>query len=131
MTYGKQVCKTLKEIRQTIAEKNDIQYETTECHFDGECQGTCPKCDAELRYLENEIHKRKHLGKVATLAGLSLSIATTFSACQTGDIVEPPPPPIETGFAGAPHVECVYENSNSDTNTISIDTVSTGIGMPE
>jgi len=52
MTYGKQVCKTLKEIRQTIAEKNDIQYETTECHFDGECQGTCPKCDAELRYLK-------------------------------------------------------------------------------
>ena len=122
MTYGKQVCKTLKEIRQTIAEKNDIQYETTECHFDGECQGTCPKCDAELRYIENEIHKRKHLGKVATLAGLSLSIATTFSACLQGEPpVEPPPPP--PSLLGDISVECVYENSDTNTNTILIDKV--------
>ena len=110
MTYGRNVCNKLKEIRQQIADQNDIAYETTECHFTGECQGTCPKCDAELRYIENEITKRKHLGKVATFAGISLGIATAFSACQTGDPVPPDPP-----YPGivAPPIDCVYEDNGS------------------
>lgn len=82
MTRGKKVCKILKEIRQQIADKNDIEYITSECHFQGECQGTCPKCEAELKYLENELNKRTQLGKIATIAGISLSIASTFSACN-------------------------------------------------
>ena len=96
MTYCKEVCKTLKEIRQEIADKNDIAYTTSECHFEGECQGTCPKCEAELKYLENELHKRKQLGKVATIAGIAtvsfgmaVMSATTFSSCIKGD---PKPP---------------------------------------
>jgi hypothetical protein len=108
MNYGKEVCNTLKGIRQQIADQNHIQYETTDCHFDGECQGTCPKCDAELQYIEREIHKRKHFGKVAAIAGISLGIATTFGACQKGD----PAPPPTTGFAGdLSPTECVYENN--------------------
>ena len=89
MTRGKQTCKILKEIRQEIADKNEIAYTTSECHFDGECQGTCPKCEAELKYLENELHRRKQLGKIANIAGIatvSLGMAvsmTTFSACKT------------------------------------------------
>jgi TonB family protein len=82
MTRGRKICKTLKEIRQQIADKNDIEYITSECHFQGECQGTCPKCEAELKYLENELNKRTQLGKIATIAGISLSIASTFSACN-------------------------------------------------
>ena len=82
MTRGKQTCKILKEIRQEIADKNEIAYTTSECHFDGECQGTCPKCEAELKYLENELHRRKQLGKTAAIAGISLGIASTFSACN-------------------------------------------------
>ena len=82
MTYGKKVCKKLKEIRQQIADNNDIEYATSECHFQGECQGTCPKCDAELRYLENELNRRKQLGKAVAIAGISLGIASTFSACN-------------------------------------------------
>jgi TonB family protein len=35
-----------------------------------------------LKYLENELHKRKQLGKVATVAGISLGIAGTFAACN-------------------------------------------------
>jgi hypothetical protein len=89
MTRGKKTCKILKEIRQQIAEKNDIEYITSECHFQGECQGTCPKCEAELKYLENELQKRRQLGKTAAIAGIatiSLGMAvsmTTFSACET------------------------------------------------
>jgi len=82
MTRGKQTCKILKDIRQEIADKNEIAYTPSECHFEGECQGTCPKCEAELKYIENELHKRKILGKTATIAGISLGIASTFSACN-------------------------------------------------
>jgi polyferredoxin len=83
MTRCKKTCKILKEIRQQIAEKNDIEYITSECHFQGECQGTCPKCEAELKYLENELQKRRQLGKTAAVAGISLGIAGSFSACNT------------------------------------------------
>ena len=82
MTHGRKVCNTLKEIRQQIADKNEIEYVTSECHFEEECKGTCPKCDAEVKYLEKELHKRKQLGKTATIAGISLGIAGTFSACN-------------------------------------------------
>ena len=83
MTRGKRTCKILKEIRQQIADKNDIEYVTSECHYQGECKGTCPKCEAELRYLESELQKRKLMGKAAVIAGISLGIAGTFSACKT------------------------------------------------
>ena len=79
MTYGKEVCKTLKGIRQEIADKNEIKYSTEECHFDGECEGTCPKCESELKYLEKELRKRTQLGKAVSVAGISLGIASVFS----------------------------------------------------
>ncbi len=82
MTRGKKVCKILKEIRQQIANKNDIEYITSECHFQGECKGSCPKCEAEVRYLENELNKRRQLGKTATIAGISLGIVGSFTACN-------------------------------------------------
>ena len=46
---GKEKCKLLKAIRREIAETNGIVYLTSECTFEGECKGTCPKCDAEIR----------------------------------------------------------------------------------
>ncbi|MCL2132622.1 MAG: energy transducer TonB [Lentimicrobiaceae bacterium] len=82
MTHGRKVCNTLKEIRRQIAEKNEIEYATDDCRFEGECKGTCPKCDAEVKYLENELHKRTQLGKTAIIAGISLGIAGTFPACN-------------------------------------------------
>ena len=82
MTRGKRTCKILKEIRQQIADNNDIEYITSECHFHGECKGTCPKCESEVRYLENELNKRRQLGKVVAITGISLGVAGTFSACN-------------------------------------------------
>ena len=80
---GKKTCKILKEIRQQIAERNDIEYITSECHFQGECKGTCPKCEAELQYLENELSKRRQLGKAVAVAGISLGLMGTFPSCIT------------------------------------------------
>lgn len=69
---GKEKCKLLKQIRKEIAESNDIVYLTSECHYEGECAGTCPKCDAEIRYLDGEIKKKILAGEEVTLSGISL-----------------------------------------------------------
>jgi hypothetical protein len=80
MTRGKKTCKILKDIRREIAKQNDIEYITSECGFKGECKGTCPKCESELRYLENELDKRRRLGKAVTIAGISLGMAGAMAA---------------------------------------------------
>ncbi len=54
MKRGKQTCKILKDIRRQIAEANDIEFITSECQYQGDCLGTCPKCEAEVRYLEQQ-----------------------------------------------------------------------------
>ena len=76
MTHGKSICKQLKEVRKRIAEENDIPLEIEECTYKGECRGTCPHCEAEVRYLENALADRLRLGKVATVAGLALGLAS-------------------------------------------------------
>ena len=43
MKRGKQTCKILKDIRRQIAEANDIEFITSECQYQGDCLGTCPK----------------------------------------------------------------------------------------
>ena len=77
MYKGKSTCRELKKIRKMIAEQNNIPLEDSECHYEGDCAGTCPKCDAEVRFLENALRKSKQLGKVVTLSGAALA----FSAC--------------------------------------------------
>ena len=71
MTRGKQTCKILKEIRRHIAEANDIEVVTTECRYKGDCLSTCPKCEAEVRYLEQQLRARSIAGKTVAIAGIS------------------------------------------------------------
>lgn len=80
MARGKQTCKILKEIRRQIAEANNIEYVTSECRYKGDCHGTCPKCEAEVRYLEQQLRKRQLMGKAVVLAGLSSGMIL-FSGC--------------------------------------------------
>jgi TonB family protein len=86
MAKGKQTCKILKEIRKQIATENDIQLVIEECTYQGDCKGTCPKCEAEVRYLERELEKRQRLGKVAMVAGLSVGL---MAASQTALAQQP------------------------------------------
>lgn len=90
MYRGKATCKILKEIRKQIAKENDIAFVTSECKYQGDCLGTCPACEAEVRYLEEELRKRKQLGKTAVVTGVSLGLATTFLGCHFGGNVENP-----------------------------------------
>ena len=73
MNRGKNICKVLKDVRSKVARENDIPLEIPECTFEGDCRGTCPRCEAEVRYLEQELRKRKSLGKAVTIAGIALS----------------------------------------------------------
>ena len=77
MKRGKQTCKILKEIRKQIAEENDIKLVVEECTYQGDCLGTCPKCEEEVRYLERELEKRQRLGKAAMVAGLSVGLLSS------------------------------------------------------
>ena len=86
MAKGKQTCKILKEIRRQIAAENDIQLVIEECTYKGDCLGTCPKCEEEVRYLERELEKRQRLGKVAMVAGLSVGL---MAASQTAFAQQP------------------------------------------
>ena len=80
MNHGKNICKQLMEVRRRIAKENDIPLEIKECTYKGECRGTCPRCEAEVRYLEKSLAERISLGKVATVAGLALGLAAPGAA---------------------------------------------------
>lgn len=80
---GKKRCKILKELRQKIAEQNDIAFVTAECRHKGDCAGTCPKCEAEVRYLERELEKRARLGKTLTVAGIAAGVALASLGCAS------------------------------------------------
>lgn len=84
---GKEKCKALKEIRRKIAEENNIAYAVSECTHQGDCKGTCPKCEAELRYLERELELRKSLGKAVVVAGISVGICAPLTACNPVDAI--------------------------------------------
>lgn len=81
MARGKQTCKILKEIRRQIAEANGIKFVTSECRYKGDCLGTCPKCEAEVRYLEQQLRARSLAGKAIALAGISAGIML-MSGCN-------------------------------------------------
>ena len=88
MSRGKTTCKVLKEVRRKIADANGIPLQERECTHTGDCAGTCPYCESEVRYLERELSKRKSLGKAVAVAvaGIALS-AVSMAGCATSEPV--------------------------------------------
>ena len=84
---GKRKCEILKEIRQRIADENEIPFKTHECHFHGECSGTCPRCESELNYLERQLEKRISLGKKVKIGMLCAGMALSVAGCDQIDAV--------------------------------------------
>ena len=97
MAKGKQTCKILKEIRKQIAEENDIELVVSECTYQGDCKGTCPKCESEVRYLERELEKRQRMGKAAMVAGLSVGLLSTsqVALAQQPEVIDKEAPESE------------------------------------
>ena len=67
----------LKSIRQQIADANGISYRPKECQHKGDCAGTCPACEEEIRYLERELKARKGNGFGMQVAGIAAGICAT------------------------------------------------------
>lgn len=110
---GKSKCKILKQIRQQIAAENDIEFVTAECKYQGECAGTCPKCEAEVRYLEQQLQKRRQAGKAVAVAGIAAALIVTASGC------------VENRTGGAP-----LAPSTTQSQTEPLDDIPGGIPMP-
>ena len=89
--YGKEKCRILKQIRAEIARENDIEWVVSECKHKGNCKGTCPKCEQEVRQLEAALAKREALGKTVAVVGISASIALSVTGCVN------PFPSVEAG----------------------------------
>ena len=88
---GKQKCKMLKEIRQRIADENDIPFVTRECSHQGDCSGTCPRCESELRYLEQQLERRAALGRKVSVAALCAGMVLGASGCAPFSHPQPEP----------------------------------------
>ncbi len=54
---GKEVCAYLRNIRIELARANNIPFDSEPCNIDGDCAGTCAKCDEEAAYLRDELNK--------------------------------------------------------------------------
>ena len=81
--HGKHICNALKQVRIDIARANGINYAPRECHHEGDCAGTCPACESEMRYLEREIARRRSLGKSALVAGVSMGLSSLSAMAST------------------------------------------------
>lgn len=105
MNKGKQTCETLKSIRKQIADANDIPYAPIKCSLDGDCMGTCPTCESEIRYIENQLNIRKMAGKAVKIVGL----ATVMTLASCNDVQHSQPQP---------------SGENNAVDTIKLDSVS-------
>ena len=77
MEKGRAICKVLKDVRQKIANENGISYHPEECHHKGECTGTCPGCEKEIRYLEEQLKNKQHSGLGLKVAGIAAGVCVT------------------------------------------------------
>ena len=100
MVKGKSTCKLLKSIRQQIADANGISYQPKECQHKGDCAGTCPACEEEIRYLERELKARKGNGFGMKVAGIAAGICATVmpmtAAAQAVKSDSTANPPVQT-----------------------------------
>ena len=129
MKRGKETCRILKDIRRQIAEANDIEFITSECRYQGDCLGTCPKCEAEVRYLEQQLSARHSAGKAIALASISAGLIalSSCSSCSvqnnnndkhlrlTGSV----PCTIDSANTETLVINSLYTDNNADSVTVS------------
>ena len=123
MKKGKRTCEILKDVRRKVAQENDIPLVERECTHEGDCRGTCPYCESEVRYLERELSKRRALGKAVTVAGIAVS-TMMMGACHSPKTPatpagsEPEPTPVNTLSQPAePSPESSPEPAGKPANT--------------
>ncbi len=117
MKYGKRLCEKLKQIRLEVARANDIPYEPAECHYEGDCSGSCPRCEAEVKYLERQLDLKRLTGKIAVIS-MAVGALATFQSC--GMSPELAHEEVEEAAITEEQDSTVLAPSDNSTNTIGI-----------
>ncbi len=86
---GKQVCSYLKSVRREVAAANGIDLEIPDCTFEGECPGTCPRCEAEVRQLEQALSQRQRLSQKVAIVGVAMGLALSGVSVAQAQNVNP------------------------------------------
>lgn len=102
----------MKDIRRQIAEANDIELVIKECTYQGDCSGTCPRCEAEVAYLEKELARREAIGKAVRLTGLA---AASFAAAACSMKKPAQPAPEEDDFT---EIEMLIEGEGLEPDSL-------------
>lgn len=118
MAKGKDVCEELKRIRKQIADANEIDYNPHPCTHEGDCLGTCPACEQEVRYLSQQLDRRRSLGKAVSIVGIATcltAMAPALSSCVVQGMDETP----LTGDPAMPNdtTQVDWEPADSLSNT--------------
>ena len=88
---NKEKCRYLKKIRKNIADKLGIDLQQRDCAFEGECSGTCPKCQQEERALNTALLKKGMALAGAVAVTASLAACTPVGNDLSGDVEQAPP----------------------------------------
>ena len=110
MTIGRVKCEILKQIRADIAKANQIDYAPEVCSFNGECAGTCPKCEAELHFLEQQLIKKRRVNNPVSIVGIAFGLMAGITACDSV-----PKTDTKLNSATSPKLEVVQNLSTKDT----------------
>lgn len=93
---NKEKCRKLKLVRAKMAEELGVELHQRECTYEGYCSGTCPKCAAEERLLNeaflyrgaekaaNGTEKKSTAGRAkgrVLAAGLAAIVSIGLSGC--------------------------------------------------
>ncbi len=76
MNKHKEKCEHLKQIRKNVADSLGVDLKQRECTFEGECKGTCPKCEQEENILKKALLKGSAVAAAA---------AITLTGCGAGE----------------------------------------------
>lgn len=92
MDKSKITCETLKAIRKQVADANGIVYTPAKCNFEGACAGTCPACEKEREYIENQLSLKRKAGEIVKIAGLVAGLATLAPIAAVAQEMNAPEP---------------------------------------
>ena len=82
----------MKSVRRAVAEANGIDLEIPECTFDGECSGTCPRCEAEVRMLEQALSARQRMAQKVAVLGVAAGLSFMGMPTASAQNITPTPP---------------------------------------
>ncbi|MBP5524669.1 MAG: OmpA family protein, partial [Paludibacteraceae bacterium] len=92
MDKSKITCETLKTIRKQVADANGIVYTPAKCDFEGVCAGTCPACESEREYIENQLSLKRKAGNIVKIAGLVTSLTALAPLATVAQEMNSPEP---------------------------------------